>query len=211
VLRVNLTAVNVPVDSSVLPSLLRSKSLSAVTYVVSPYVPLSDGLVALVNHPNVRELHHLELEGRWDRRDDIARLTHFSQLQFISLTLGSAVWTISILDGLSQLSQLTDLHIDLKDAYYDWNQLWYIAPPQNNSQKVSFPTLRKLMVVGSPALIFIVLNHIVANHLQHIHICFAHFITRADCSRLYQSISRFRSLRKIAHTLNQNSSPQDPP
>lgn len=176
------------------------------TYTLRHYVPLSDGLVVLANHANVQELRHLELQGRWDCRDDVTRLSLFSQLRSISLILGSASWTTRILDELSQLSQLTDLHIDLKDAHYDYD--WSTAPPQINSQEVSFLALRKLTVAGPPGRTLIVLDHIAANHLEHIHICFAHFFTCDDCGRLYQSISRFRSLRKISHTLDQYSTPR---
>jgi hypothetical protein len=150
----------------------------------------------LAKLPNVYGLRSLELGGISESRDISARLPHFSQLQSISLSLCSQSWSVCILETLSRLSQLTDLRLSFTNRYPSSN----VVSHQTMDQKTSFPTLRKLQVTGTMDKVFIVLDCIVANYLQHIHIWPNDSYTYAH-SRLYKYVSRFTSLREITHTM----------
>jgi hypothetical protein len=183
------------VNLSVLPLLLRSKSLSEVTYCAEFYDELSDVLAILFQHANDCDLRHLGLQGALDHRQ-VNTLLQFRHLKSIALSLDMGSWTVDILDILSQL-QLLDFQLILFPR-------GSTSIPERAPAPIAFPTLRKLTLVlidGIMAGVLNILHSIVANQVQRIHLCTHEWSSRDDFYLLYQCLGNFTSLRKLTHIL----------
>ena len=210
----SLTALELPGDDHsalhqellpiLLPSVLRSKSLSTVSCDFTPHpitscnISLEEFMLALTKYVNAQNIHRLTLGGTLQGKY-ASSLLRLNFLKSVSMTLSSESWTYETIDVLSRL-KVTDIHLDLGSAD---------SVPTRNIVHNAFPHITVLSLSGKKPLINYILEGIAGDDLQCITIeeldCNGDRLNVGEHARFYGHFARFNSLHTIKHNVCRSS------